>query len=103
MNLGLDHPNRTAEASGHFSRFLRGIGGAAARHRNAILLEKRFGLVFVYVHEKRRKLWKIPGVSPERAQSNTIDGEGNPPGACCSAKGATRGCKIMFSLSMAQS
>jgi hypothetical protein len=56
----------------------------------------------VNVHEKRRKLWRKPRSAPVRAQSNIIAGEGNPSGACCSAKAGAGGGKIEFSLSMAQ-
>ena len=50
VDLGLDHPHRTAEPLGDGDGLLRGIGDAAVRHRHSVFRQQRLGLIFMNVH-----------------------------------------------------
>ena len=50
VNLRLDAPNRAAQPLGGCDGVLDAFNGLAAGHRNAGLLQKRLGLIFMDLH-----------------------------------------------------
>src|SRR5690606_38180118 len=53
MDLGLHHPDRSAQLLRLLHRLVGGIGDAAARNRDAVFGEQRLRLIFVDVHSAR--------------------------------------------------
>src|SRR5262245_9463497 len=80
VDLGLDHPDRTAQPLGDLDGFLGRARDAAAQDRDAEILEQLFGLMFVNVHLRHVLIeWRENALVP-------ADGQGR-----CMPSGASAG------------
>ena len=75
MDLGFDHPDRTAQFLGRFHRLLHREGRNASGHRHAKLTQDLFALVLVNLHEVSLYTQVIRGVrsKPIRQADKNLD------------------------------
>ena len=76
MDLGLYHPNRTAQLLSALDRFSHAEGGNAAWHRHAKFAQHRLRLILVNIHGVTLEL--VSRVYPEPLQILSVENLNSP-------------------------